>query len=151
MREGVFQVGGCGSRFDSHLHFPTHQKSVFQKGLGSSVFNQTTPHSCCPGESPRSQTPPGLISTKGQHRTQSSFLQRPAGKRQLVGRQGRVTQHQGTPSWGHRSTVGCGIAGDLRVLLFTGIEEEGRLGQSREMVGTDTGKRLCQVRHPGGL
>lgn len=80
MREGVFQVGGCGSRFDSHLHFPTHQKSVFQKGLGSSVFNQTTPHSWCPGESPRSQTPPGLISTKGQHRTQSSFLQNQLGK-----------------------------------------------------------------------
>lgn len=42
MREGVFQVGGCGSRFDSHLHSPTHQMSVVQMGLGSSVFNQTT-------------------------------------------------------------------------------------------------------------
>lgn len=42
MREGVFQVGGCGSRFDSHLHFPTHQRSVVQMDLGSSVFNQTT-------------------------------------------------------------------------------------------------------------
>lgn len=26
----------------------------------------------------------------------------------------------------------CGIAGDLWVLLFTGIEEEGRLGQSMD-------------------
>lgn len=33
---------------------------------------------------------------------------------------------------GHRSTVDCGIAGDLWVLLFTGIEEEGRLGQSMD-------------------
>lgn len=45
--------------------------------------------------------------------------------------------------------MGCSIAGgDLRVLLFTGTEE-GRLGQSRgfsgEIVGTDTGTRLCQV------
>lgn len=31
---------------------------------------------------------------------------------------------------GHKNTVDCGIAGDLRVLLFTGIEEEGRLEQS---------------------
>lgn len=47
---------------------------------------------------------------------------------------------------GHKSTVDCGIAGDLRVLLFTGIEEEGtERGHSREMVGTDTGTRLCQV------
>lgn len=28
--------------------------------------------------------------------------------------------------------MGCGMAGDLQVLLFTGIEEEGRLGQSRD-------------------
>lgn len=119
MREGVFQVGGCGSRFDSHLHFPTHQKSVFQKGLGSSVFNQTTPRSCCPGESPRSQTPPGLISTKGQHRTQSSFLQRPAGKRQLVGRQGRLPSTKGPRAggtgapWAAASLVTCGYCYSL--------------------------------------
>lgn len=93
MREGVFQVGGCGSRFDSHLHSPTHQRSVVQMDLGSSVFNQTISTLLLPRVRPRSQTPPGLISTKGQHRTQSSFLQRPAGKRQLVGRQGRATQH----------------------------------------------------------
>lgn len=98
MREGVFQVGGCGSRFDSHLHSPTHQRSVVQMDLGSSVFNQTTSTLLLPRVRPRSQTPPGLISTKGQYRTQSSFLQRPAGKRQLVGRQGRATQHWGTPS-----------------------------------------------------
>lgn len=70
MREGVFQVGGCGSRFDSHLHSLTHQRSVVQMGLGSSVFNQTTSTLLLPRESLRSQTPPGLISTKGQHRTQ---------------------------------------------------------------------------------
>lgn len=147
MREGVFQVGGCGSRFDSHLHSPTHQRSVVQTGLGSSVFNPTTSTLLLPGESPGSQTPPGLISTKGQHRTQNSFLQRPAGKRQLVRRQGRATQHRGTPSrvptavHGHRSTVACSIAGHLWVLLFTGIQEEERLGQS---VGT-AGKGLAQT------
>lgn len=135
MKEGVFQVGGCGSRFDSHLHSPTHHRSVVQTGLESSVFNQTTSTLLLPGESPKSQTPPGLISTKEQHRTQSSFLQRPAGKRQLVGRQGPPAMQ------GHRSTVGCGIAGELRVLLFTGIEEEGRLGQSKDTAG----KGLAQV------
>lgn len=50
MREGVFQVGGCGSRFDSHLHSPTHHRSVVQMGLGSSVFNQTTSTLLLPGE-----------------------------------------------------------------------------------------------------
>lgn len=149
MREGVFQVGGCGSRFDSHLHSPTHHRSVVQTGLGSSVFNQTTSTLLLPGESPKSQTPPGLISTKGQHRTPSSFLQRPAGKRQLVGRQGRVTQHRGTPRQVPPSHAGSQehrglIAGELRVLLFTGIEEE-RLGQSRDTVEKWLAQPLAQV------
>lgn len=48
----------------------------------------------------------------------------------------------------------CGIAGDLWVLLFTGIEEEGRLGQSMDTVEKWLAHTLahvsCRVRRWGG-
>lgn len=39
----------------------------------------------------------------------------------------------------------CGIAGDLWVLLFTGIEEEGRLGQSMDTVEKWLAQTLAHV------
>lgn len=39
----------------------------------------------------------------------------------------------------------CGIAGDLRVLLFTGIEEEGRLGQSMDTAEKWLAQTLAHV------
>ena len=111
-------------------------------------------------ESPGSPTPPGLVSTKGQHRTQSSFLQRPARKGQLVERQeGGLPKTEGPQAIfclavpDHRSTMEHGMAGDLWVLLFADIEDHGEGkaraedGYSGETVGTDTGTHLRQVRH----
>lgn len=138
----MFQVGGCGSRFDSHLHSPTHQRSVVQTGLGSSVFNQTTSTLLLPRESPRSQTPSGLISTKGQRRTQKApFCRDQLGKGRWWGGREGLPSTEG-PRAGSHPSLDCDIAGDLRVLLFTGVEEEEeRLGQS-----TDTAeKRLAQT------
>lgn len=123
-------------------------------GLGTSISNQTT-SALLLMESSEPPTPPRSVSTKGQHKAQSSFLQRPAGR----GR-GCSTLREPPPSAisclavpDHRSTMDHSIAGDLWVLLFADIKDhwEGKAraedGYSSDIFGTDAGTCLHQVRH----
>lgn len=123
-------------------------------GLGTSILNQTA-STLLLLESSKPPTPSHSVSTKGQHKAQSSFLQRPAGR----GR-GCSMPREPPPSVitclavpDQRSTMDHSIAGDLQVLLVADIKDHGK-GKARaedvyssDTLGTDAGTRLHQVRH----
>jgi len=156
---GCFKLGDVEAGLTATCISPP-TKVCSSNGFGDLNIQPNHFHAPIAAERPGSPTPPGLVSTKGQCRTQSSFLQRRAGKGQLAERRAgglpsaeghRAISHPAAPD--DRSTVDRGIAGDLWVLLFADIKDhrEGKAGAedgySSEMVGTDAGTRLRQVRH----